>query len=81
MITVEIGQRYFPNCSAEIVKFLDDLPDECFLEKGTEEERRCKRMRYMEVKKDVLMAFSRDIAGRSCSPDPSSNSTSLSASI
>ncbi|KAL0363721.1 UNVERIFIED_CONTAM: BTB/POZ domain and ankyrin repeat-containing protein NPR1 [Sesamum calycinum] len=44
-------------------KFMeDDLPDAFYLEKGTPEEQRMKRMRYMELKDEVNRAFNKDKA-------------------
>ncbi|OWM73267.1 BTB/POZ domain and ankyrin repeat-containing protein NPR1-like [Punica granatum] len=60
--TVEMGERYFPNCSEEIVKFIDDMPDAMYLEKGTEEEKESKKRRYMELRDDIQRAFYKDIA-------------------
>ncbi|KAL9453001.1 hypothetical protein AB3S75_008738 [Citrus x aurantiifolia] len=63
MKTVEMGQRYFPLCSEVLDKFMeDDLQDFCFLENGTKEEQRVKRMRFIELKDDVQKAFTRDKA-------------------
>ncbi|KAI4371856.1 hypothetical protein MLD38_010156 [Melastoma candidum] len=59
--TVEMGRWYFPDCSKVLDKFmLDDLPDLCFLDKGTMDEQRIKTSRYMELKEDVQKAFSKD---------------------
>ncbi|KAL2244551.1 UNVERIFIED_CONTAM: BTB/POZ domain and ankyrin repeat-containing protein NPR1 [Sesamum indicum] len=61
--TVELGRRYFPHCSQVLDKFMeDDLPDAFYLEKGTPEEQRMKRMRYMELKDEVNRAFNKDKA-------------------
>lgn len=63
MKTVEMGQRYFPLCSEVLDKFMeDDLQDLFFLENGTKEEQRVKRMRFIELKDDVQKAFTRDKA-------------------
>ncbi|CAN1150866.1 BTB/POZ domain and ankyrin repeat-containing protein NPR1 [Linum perenne] len=61
--TVETGRRFFPNCSEVLDKFMeDDLPDVFFLEKGTPDEQRIKRNRYVELKDDVHKAFTKDKA-------------------
>ncbi|KAL7089645.1 hypothetical protein ACP275_13G197300 [Erythranthe tilingii] len=61
--TVELGRRYFPNCSQVLDKFMeDDLPDAFYLEKGTLEEQRMKRVRFMELKGEVHKAFNKDKA-------------------
>lgn len=61
--TVELGRRYFPHCSHVLDKFMeDDLPDTFYLEKGTQEEQRMKRMRFMELKDEVHKAFNKDKA-------------------
>ncbi|KAA8537126.1 hypothetical protein F0562_029648 [Nyssa sinensis] len=61
--TVELGRRYFPHCSQVLDKFMeDDLPDLFYLEMGTPEEQRIKRMRFTELKEDVQKAFNKDKA-------------------
>lgn len=61
--TVELGRRYFPHCSQVLDKFLeDDLPDLFYLEKGTPDEKKIKRLRFCELKTDVQKAFSKDKA-------------------
>ncbi|XP_062206989.1 BTB/POZ domain and ankyrin repeat-containing protein NPR2-like [Phragmites australis] len=69
MKTVELGRRYFPNCSQVLDKFLeDDLPDGLdtfFLRQGTPDEQKVKRMRFCELKEDVRKAFSKDKADNS----------------
>lgn len=61
MVTVEMGRRYFPHCSQVLDKFMeDDLPD--LLDKGTPEEQRIKRTRFLELKEDVQKAFNKDKA-------------------
>lgn len=40
----------------------DDLPDTFYLERGTEDEQRMKRTRFMELKDEVLKAFNKDKA-------------------
>ncbi|KAK1439395.1 hypothetical protein QVD17_05213 [Tagetes erecta] len=65
--TVEMGRRFFPHCSEVLDKFmLDDLPDAFYLEKGTPEEQVMKRTRFVELRKDVLRAFSKDKAEHPC---------------
>lgn len=62
-MTVEMGRRYFPHCSEVLDKFMDDDHNEMlYLEKGTVDERRIKRMRFMELKEDVHKAFTKDKA-------------------
>ncbi|KAH7545633.1 hypothetical protein FEM48_Zijuj01G0114100 [Ziziphus jujuba var. spinosa] len=62
--TVEMGRRYFPHCSEVLDKFMDDDMNEMFyLDKGTLDEQRIKRTRFMELKEDVHKAFTKDKAG------------------
>ncbi|KAJ0081521.1 hypothetical protein Patl1_11805 [Pistacia atlantica] len=76
MKTVEMGRRYFPHCSEVLDKFMDDdLPDLFYLERGTEDEQKIKRMRFMELKEDVHKAFSKDKAERSGLSSSSSSSS------
>lgn len=78
-VAVELGRRYFPHCSEVLDKFLeDDHPDLFFLQKGTPDEQKIKRMRFCELKDDVLKAFSKDKAksGRSGLSSSSSSSSS-----
>ncbi|KAK3188880.1 hypothetical protein Dsin_028441 [Dipteronia sinensis] len=79
MKTVEMGRRYFPHCSLVLDKFMDDdLPDLFYLEKGTMDEQKIKRTRFMELKEDVQKAFNRDKAEFSRSGlSSSSSSTSI----
>ncbi|CAK7336953.1 unnamed protein product [Dovyalis caffra] len=79
MKTVEMGRRYFPSCSEVLDKFMeDDLPDLFYLEKGTPDEQRIKRTRFMELKDDVQKAFNKDKAEINRSGlSSSSSSTSL----
>ncbi|CAH9076276.1 unnamed protein product [Cuscuta epithymum] len=66
--TVELGQRYFPNCSQVLDNLMeDDLPDLFYLEKGTSEEQKHKRKRFKELKDDVQRAFNKDMAESRCS--------------
>ncbi|KAL6554434.1 hypothetical protein OROMI_020107 [Orobanche minor] len=61
--TVETARRFFPSCAEVLDQLLeDDTLGPLLLEKGTIEEQRAKRMRYMELKQDVMKAFSKDIA-------------------
>lgn len=56
-----MGRRYFPHCSEVLDKFMDDDLNEMFyLEKGTLDEQRIKRMRFLELKEDVHKAFTKD---------------------
>lgn len=78
-MAVATGRRYFPNCSQVLDKFMeDDLPDDSYyLERGSPEEQKLKRMRFMELKDDVQKAFTKDKAelqrvGLSSSASPSS---------
>ena len=79
MLTVEMGRRYFPHCSEVLDKFMeDDLPDLFYLEKGSQDEQRIKRRRFMELKDDVQKAFNKDKAEFNRSRmSSSSSSTSL----
>ncbi|XP_045807167.1 BTB/POZ domain and ankyrin repeat-containing protein NPR1-like [Trifolium pratense] len=77
MKTVEMGRRYFPHCSEVLDKFMeDDLPDLFYLEKGTQEEQRLKRTRFVELKDDVNKAFNKDKAEFTRSGLSSSSSSS-----
>ncbi|XP_057474088.1 BTB/POZ domain and ankyrin repeat-containing protein NPR1-like [Actinidia eriantha] len=77
--TVEAGRRFFPNCSEVLDNFLDDdMPDAFFLEKGTTEERRIKKMRFMELKEEVMKAFDKDQAQNNRAGLSSSSSSSSS---
>lgn len=63
IIAVETGRRYFPRCSEVLDKFmLDDLPDSFYLEKGTPEEQKLQKKRFIELKEDVQKAFTKDKA-------------------
>lgn len=76
-MAVEMGRRYFPHCSEVLDKFMeDDLPDLFYLEKGTQEEQRVKRTRFIELKEDVNEAFNKDKAEFSRSGISSSSSSS-----
>lgn len=77
MKTVEMGRRYFPHCSDVLDKFMeDDLPDLFYLEKGTPEEQRVKRQRFLVLKEEVQKAFDKDKAESSRSVLSSSSSSS-----
>ncbi|KAK1557135.1 hypothetical protein Q3G72_018753 [Acer saccharum] len=77
MKTVEMGRRYFPHCSLVLDKFMDDdLPDLFYLEKGSIDEQKIKRTRFMELKEDVQKAFNKDKAEFSRSGLSSSSSSS-----
>lgn len=77
--TVELGRRFFPRCSEVLDKFLeDDLPDLFYLEKGTPNEQKIKRMRFCELKADFQKAFTKDKEfSRSGFSSSSSSSSSL----
>lgn len=76
-MAVETGRRYFPHCSEVIDKFMeDDLPDLCYLEKGTSVERKIKTARFMELKEDVQKAFFKDKVELTRSGGLSSSSSS-----
>ncbi|KAI3465566.1 hypothetical protein Pfo_022229 [Paulownia fortunei] len=77
--TVETGRRFFPNCSEVLDRLLeDDTLGALLLEKGTPEEQKRKRMRYMELKADVMKAFNKDIAANNWAGFSSSSSCSSS---
>uniref|UniRef100_J3L4G2 NPR1/NIM1-like C-terminal domain-containing protein n=2 Tax=Oryza brachyantha TaxID=4533 RepID=J3L4G2_ORYBR len=80
MKTVELGRRYFPNCSQVLDKFLEedlpDSPDALYLQNGTSGEQNVKRMRFCELKEDVRKAFSIDRADNSMLSILSSSSSS-----
>ncbi|PQQ10264.1 BTB/POZ domain and ankyrin repeat-containing protein NPR2 [Prunus yedoensis var. nudiflora] len=78
--TVEVGRRFFPHCSEVLDKFLDDEMDmaDFILEKGTPEEQRKKKTRFLELKDDVQKAFCKDMAENKRSVLSSSSSSSSS---
>ncbi|ONI11472.1 hypothetical protein PRUPE_4G107800 [Prunus persica] len=77
MKTVDLGRCYFPHCSEVLDKFIeDDLPDLFYLEMGTSDEQKIKRMRFMELKEEVHKAFNKDKAELNLSGLSSSSSTS-----
>lgn len=76
---VELGKRYFPNCSQVVDKFMDDdTQDLLALEKGPPDDQNMKKMRFMELKEDVRRAFTKDKAESSRSGISSSSSSSSS---
>ncbi|KAL5226410.1 hypothetical protein ABZP36_014675 [Zizania latifolia] len=81
MKTVELGRRYFPNCSQVLDKFLeDDLPEctDALHLNDTSDEHKVKKTRFCELKEDVRKAFSKDRADNSMFSILSSSSSSLS---
>lgn len=78
-LLVETGRYYFPLCSEVIDKFLeDDMPDIVFLEKGSIEEKKIKKRRFIELKEDVQKAFNRDVTQKNQASLASSSSSSSS---
>lgn len=81
--TVELGRRYFPNCSQVLDKILeDDLSDEFDVfhqQNGTPDEQKVKKMRLGELKEDVRKAFSKDKADSVLSSNSSSSPPSQTA--
>lgn len=76
-MAVDLGRCYFPHCSEVLDKFIeDDLPDLFYLEMGTSDEQKIKRMRFMELKEEVHKAFNKDKAELNLSGLSSSSSTS-----
>lgn len=79
MFAVEQGRRYFPNCSQVLDKILeDDVPDGLdafYLQKGTPDEQKIKKIRFCELKEDVRKAFSKDKADSMFSVLSSSSSS------
>ncbi|KZV16628.1 hypothetical protein F511_12084 [Dorcoceras hygrometricum] len=77
--TVETGRRYFPNCSEVLDRLLeDDTLGTLLLERGTPEEQRTKKTRFMELKADVMKAFSRDMAEHKLTGFPTRSTVSSS---
>ncbi|KAL6637168.1 hypothetical protein ACP70R_024740 [Stipagrostis hirtigluma subsp. patula] len=75
--TVELGRRYFPNCSAVLDKFLDEESTGlAFLESGSPEDQRVKRMRFYELMEDVRKAFDKDKAAGAAIASTASSSPS-----
>ncbi|RRT47214.1 hypothetical protein B296_00033598 [Ensete ventricosum] len=63
-------------------KFLeDDLPDVLYLQKGSPDEQKTKKLRFCELKEDVRKAFSKDKAGSLLSGLSSSSSSSSPKSV
>ncbi|OAY81002.1 Regulatory protein NPR3, partial [Ananas comosus] len=76
--TVNLGRHYFPHCSQVLDKFLeDDLPDLFYLQKGSPDEQKIKKMRFCELREDVQKAFTKDKAVRCGLSSSSSSSNSL----
>ncbi|CAI8586764.1 unnamed protein product [Vicia faba] len=79
--TVENGRRFFPHCSEVLDKYLEDeMPDVHVLEKGTEEEQRTKKARFMELRDEVQKAFHKDMAENNHSHFSSSLTSTTSSS-
>ncbi|CAN4110102.1 unnamed protein product [Withania somnifera] len=77
--TVETGRRFFPNCSEVLDRFLEDeMQDSLMLESGTPEEQRSKKMRYTELKDEVIKAFNKDKAEKYWAGFSTSSSSSSS---
>ena len=80
MLAVELGRRYFPNCSQVLDKILeDDLSngfDVFHQQNVSPDEQKVKKMRLGELKEDVRKAFSKDTADNSVFSVLSSNSSS-----
>lgn len=73
---VELGRRYFPHCSDVLDKFLnEESTDLIFLETGSSEDQRVKRMRFSELKEDVRKAFTKDKAVAAIASSASSSSS------
>ncbi|XP_073124737.1 BTB/POZ domain and ankyrin repeat-containing protein NPR1-like isoform X2 [Henckelia pumila] len=61
--TVAAGRCYFPNCSEVLDRLSDDdTLGTLLLDEGTPEERRMKAARYMELRRDVVIALTKDKA-------------------
>jgi regulatory protein NPR1 len=74
---VELGRRYFPNCSAVLDKFLhEESNDLALLEGGTSEDQQVKRKRFYELKEDVREAFDKDMAASAAVASTASSSSS-----
>ncbi|XP_004305849.1 PREDICTED: regulatory protein NPR3-like [Fragaria vesca subsp. vesca] len=78
--TVEMGRRFFPHCSEVLDKFLEDQMNvaDDFLDKGTHEEQKNKKMSFLELKDDVQKAFWKDVAKKHGSVSTASSSSSSS---
>ncbi|XP_059282888.1 BTB/POZ domain and ankyrin repeat-containing protein NPR1-like [Lycium ferocissimum] len=80
--TVETGRWFFPNCSEVLDRLLeDDTLDSLMLESGTPEEQRSKKMRYTELKDEVMKAFNKDKAEKYWTGFSASSSSSSSPKI
>ncbi|PUZ37659.1 hypothetical protein GQ55_9G137900 [Panicum hallii var. hallii] len=76
--TVELGRRYFPHCSDVLDNFLnEESTDLIYLETGTPEDQRVKRMRFSELKEDVRKAFTKDKAAVAAIASSASSSSSV----
>lgn len=79
LMTVDTGRRFFPNCSEVLDRLLeDDKLDSLMLESGTPEEQRSKKMRYTELKDEVMEAFKKDKAEKNWAGFSTSSSSSCS---
>ncbi|XP_055823683.1 BTB/POZ domain and ankyrin repeat-containing protein NPR1-like [Solanum dulcamara] len=79
--TVDTGRRFFPNCSEVLDRLIileDDTLDSLMLESGTPEEQRSKKMRYTELKNEVMKAFNKDKAEKYWAGFSTSSSSSSS---
>lgn len=77
--TVETGKRFFPHCSEVVDRFLqDEMHGTLLLEEGPPEEQSVKKMRYMELKDEVMKAFDKDKAENNWASFSSSSSCSSS---
>lgn len=76
---MDLGRRYFPHCSQVLDNLLgNDLSDLFYLQTGTDDEQKLKRLRFCELKEDVNKAFNKDKA-RGCSAFGLSSSFSSSS--
>lgn len=75
-----MGRRFFPHCSEVLDKFLEDQMNvaDDFLDKGTHEEQKNKKMSFLELKDDVQKAFWKDVAKKHGSVSTASSSSSSS---
>lgn len=79
LMAVDTGRRFFPNCSEVLDRLLeDDALDSLMLESGTPEEQRSKKMRYTELKDEVMKAFDKDKAEKYWTGFSASSSSSSS---
>lgn len=80
-MAVDTGRRFFPNCSEVLDRLIileDDTLDSLMLESGTPEEQRSKKMRYTELKNEVMKAFNKDKAEKYWAGFSTSSSSSSS---